>query len=163
MPRIYYRNNKIYGKPFKNEIITSELFDKIIQKGSFIPQDSLLIFELPQKSSILPWKKNDKSFKYAVIWNNEQSHTTNEYGTFFMPKAIVFFDEKDAYFPSDYYFIVNIDNQLEISYCRAGAGTAWFQQSDLRKEVTETKLIKRFQKSVLELYEVLETQERSKQ
>lgn len=160
MPRIYYRNNKIYGEPFVNEIITPDFFNKIIQKGSFIPQDQLLIFELPQKTSVLPWKKKYKSFKYAVIWNSDFHHTTNEYGTFYLPKAFVFFDEKDAYFPSDYYFIVSIDNQLEISHCRAGADTAWFQQSDLRREVTDTKLIKRFQKSVLELYDILEMQEK---
>ena len=54
------------------------------------------------------------------MWNSEKSHTTYEYGDFFLPKAIVFFDVKDAYFPSDYYFIVNIDDQLELVTPRQG-------------------------------------------
>ncbi|MDO5105214.1 hypothetical protein [Capnocytophaga sp.] len=155
MPRIYYRNRKINGEPFKSEKITLAVFAKILASTSFIPEDALHIFELPQKTSILPWKKNDKGFKYAVVWNNDRPHNTVEYGDFYLPKSIVFFDVKDAYFPSEYFFIANIDNQLEISHCRAGADTSWYQQPELRREITDLKLIKRIEKSVNELQEVL--------
>lgn len=156
MPRIYYRSNKIYGKPFVNEKITTGVFNKIIAKSSFIPPDALHIFELPQKVSPLPWKKKDKGFRYAVVWNTERYHNTNEYGDFYLPRAIVFFDVKDSYFPSDYYFVVNINNKLEISHCRAGIDTAWFQQPELRRDLTDAKTIKRFEKSISELIELLE-------
>ncbi|GIM50911.1 hypothetical protein [Capnocytophaga stomatis] len=155
MPRIYYRNRRIYGEPLKNEKITLDVFAKILASASFIPEDALHIFKLPQKYSILPWKKDDKGFKYAVVWNQDKPHSTAEYGDFYLPKAIVFFDVKDAYFPSEYFFIVNIDNQLEISHCRAGADTSWYQQPELRREITDTKLIRRIEKSVVELQEVL--------
>ncbi|GET45595.1 MAG: hypothetical protein Q4A09_07930 [Capnocytophaga felis] len=155
MPRIYYRNRRIYGEPLKNEKITLEIFAKILANTSFIPEDALHIFSLPQKQSILPWKKDCKSFKYAVVWNHDKPHNTAEYGDFYLPKSIVFFDEKDAYFPSEYFFVVNIDDQLEISHCRAGADTSWYQQPELRREVTDPKLIKRIEKSVTELQQVL--------
>lgn len=155
MPRIYYRNKKINGEPLKNEKITPEVFAKILASASFIPEDALHIFELPQKTSILPWKKKDKGFKFAVVWNHDKPHNTVEYGDFYLPKAIVFFDVKDAYFPSEYFFIVNIDNQLEISHCRAGADTTWYQQPELRREITDPKLIKRIEKSVMELQQIL--------
>ncbi|MFK8303086.1 hypothetical protein ACI75Y_09255 [Capnocytophaga stomatis] len=155
MPRIYYRNRRIYGEPLKNEKITLDVFAKILASASFIPEDALHIFKLPQKYSILPWKKDDKGFKYAVVWNQDKPHSTAEYGDFYLPKAIVFFDVKDAYFPSEYFFIVNIDNQLEISHCRAGADTSWYQQPELRREITDTKLIRRIEKSVTELQQVL--------
>ena len=119
MPRIYYREKKLHDIPLKNEIITVSLFDKIIELSAFIPEDALQIFELPQKKVSLAFWKNDKPFKHAVVWNTEKPHTTYEYGDFYLPKAIVFFDVKDAYFPSDYYFIVNIDGQLELGYSRA--------------------------------------------
>ena len=101
MPRIYYREKKLHDIPLKNEVITVGLFDKIIELSAFIPEDALQIFELPQKKSTFAFWKNDKPFKYAVVWNTDKPHTTYEYGDFYLPKAIVFFDVKDAYFPSD--------------------------------------------------------------
>jgi len=155
MPRIYYREKKLHDIPLKNEVITVGLFDKIIELSAFIPEDALQIFELPQKKSTFAFWKNDKPFKYAVVWNTDKPHTTYEYGDFYLPKAIVFFDVKDAYFPSDYYFIVNIDGQLELGYSRAGASTAWYEQPQLRHKVTSPKIIKRFEKSIQALYNYL--------
>ena len=155
MPRIYYREKKLHDIPLKNEVITVGLFDKIIELSAFIPEDALQIFELPQKKSTFTFWKNDKPFKYAVVWNTDKPHTTYEYGDFYLPKAIVFFDVKDAYFPSDYYFIVNIDGQLELGYSRAGASTAWYEQPQLRHKVTSPKIIKRFEKSIQALYNYL--------
>ena len=155
MPRIYYREKKLHDIPLKNEVITVGLFDKIIELSAFIPEDALQIFELPQKKSTFTFWKNDKPFKYAVVWNTDKPHTTYEYGDFYLPKAIVFFDVKDAYFPSDYYFIVNIDGQLELGYSRAGASTAWYEQPQLRHKVTSPKIIKRFEKSIQALHNYL--------
>ena len=155
MPRIYYREKKLHDIPLKNEVITVGLFDKIIALSAFIPEDALQIFELPQKKSTFAFWKNDKPFKYAVVWNTDKPHTTYEYGDFYLPKAIVFFDVKDAYFPSDYYFIVNIDGQLELGYSRAGASTAWYEQPQLRHKVTSPKIIKRFEKSIQALHNYL--------
>ena len=155
MPRIYYREKKLHDIPLKNEVITVGLFDKIIELSAFIPEDALQIFELPQKKSTFTFWKNDKPFKYAVVWNTDNPHTTYEYGDFYLPKAIVFFDVKDAYFPSDYYFIVNIDGQLELGYSRAGASTAWYEQPQLRHKVTSPKIIKRFEKSIQALHNYL--------
>ena len=146
MPRIYYREKKLHDIPLKNEVITVELFDKIIALSAFIPEDALQIFELPQKKSTFAFWKNDKPFKHAVVWNTEKPHTTYEYGDFYLPKAIVFFDVKDAYFPSDYYFIVNIDGQLEL---------AWYEQPQLWHKVTSPKIIKRFEKSIQALHNYL--------
>ena len=157
MPRIYYREKKLHDIPLKNEVITVGLFDKIIELSAFIPEDALQIFELPQKKSTFTFWKNDKPFKYAVVWNTDKPHTTYEYGDFYLPKAIVFFDVKDAYFPSDYYFIVNIDGQLELGYSRAGASTAWYEQPQLRHKVTSPKIIKRFEKSIQALNSYLLT------
>lgn len=141
MPRIYYREKKLHDTPLKNEVITVDLFDKIIEISAFIPEDALQIFELPQKKSTFAFWKKDLSFKYAVVWNTEKPHTTYEYGDFYLPKAIVFFDVKDAYFPSDYYFIVNINGQLELGYSRAGATTAWYEQPQLWTKVSRLKLL----------------------
>lgn len=157
MPRIYYREKKLHIPPLQNEVITVDLFNKIMELSSFIPEDALQIFELPEKKTSLLFWKNDKPFKQAVIWNTEKPHTTYEYGDFYLPRAIVFFDEKDAYFPSDYYFIVNIDNQLELGYSKAGPQTAWYEQSQLWHKVTQPKIIKRFEKSIKELYKILKS------
>ena len=89
------------------------------------------------------------------MWNSEKSHTTYEYGDFFLPKAIVFFDVKDAYFPSDYYFIVSIDDQLELGHAKAGADTAWYEQPQLWHQVSNPKLIKRFEHSIKALHNLL--------
>ena len=146
MPRIYYRERKLHTPPLKNEVITPTLFNEIIGKSDFIAEDALQIFELPPVAS---------SSKYAVVWNSEKSHTTYEYGDFFLPKAIVFFDVKDAYFPSDYYFIVNIDDQLELGHAKAGANTAWYEQPQLWHQVSNPKLIKRFEHSIKALHNLL--------
>ncbi|MFK8281532.1 hypothetical protein [Capnocytophaga cynodegmi] len=155
MPRIYYRSRQIHGEPLQNKKITREAFAKIMISTSFIEKDVLHIFQLPQEVSILSWKKKDKGFKYAVVWNHDKVHNTAEYGDFYLPRAIVFFDVKDAYFPSEYFFVVNIDDNLEISHCRAGADTSWYQQPELRREVTDNKIVRRMEKSVVELQKVL--------
>ena len=155
MPRIYYRERKLHKPRLKNEVITTSIFDKIIERCAFIPEDALQIFELPQKSSGFAFWKSEKAFKYAVVWNNERPHNTYEYGDFYLPKAIVFYDVKDAYFPSDYYSVVEIDGELELGHIKAGGDTAWYEQPQLWHEVCNPKLIKRFEKSIAELDELL--------
>ena len=155
MPRIYYRERKLHNEPLENNVITTEIFNEIIRLASFIPEGELQIFELPQKSSSFFFWKNDKAFKYAVVWNAEMPHTTYEYGDFFLPKALVFYDVKDAYFPSEYFSIVNIDDTLEVGVSRAGINTAWYEQPLLWHKVTQPKCMRRLEKSVKELHNIL--------
>lgn len=155
MPRIYYREKKLHKPPLKNEVITATLFNRIIELGGFIPEDALQIFELPPKKKGIAFWKTDRTFKYAVVWNTEKPHTTYEYGDFYLPKAIVFYDTKDAYFPSDYYFVVSINDELELGHIKAGGNTAWYEQPLLWHEVTNSKLIKRFETSIKSLESLL--------
>ena len=155
MPRIYYRERNLHDSSLKHEVITATLFNEIMGLSSFIIEGDLQVFELPQPSRSLFFWKNDRPFKFAVVWNSEKPHTTNEYGDFFLPKSVVFFDVRDAYFPSDYYFVVSIDDKLELGNSKAGAQTAWYEQPQLWTKVTQPKLVKRFEKSLQALKTVL--------
>ncbi|MDO5607237.1 MAG: hypothetical protein Q4G08_02165 [Capnocytophaga sp.] len=155
MPRIYYRVKKLYGEAFDNETINIDNFNKILQHRPFLSDEKRrVMITLPQNQSFSLFRRQPKSFKNAVVWGNSMDYDTNEYGDFFLPKAVVLFDEKDAYFPSKYFFIALIDGHLEVCQCKAGEDTMWFQQAELHSVITEESDIQRIEKSVKELLEL---------
>lgn len=120
MPRIYYREENLYGQPFESGKINLNVFDVILQKSKHLQNDSQRIITLPQKQTFALFKRNPLAFKHVSIWNETKKHPTIEYGSFFMPETIVFYDNKDGYFPSIYYFIAKINQQLDICQSRSG-------------------------------------------
>lgn len=156
MPRIYYREENLYGQPFESGKINLNVFDVILQKSKHLQNDSQRIITLPQKQTFTLFKRKPLAFKHVSIWNETKKHPTIEYGSFFMPETIVFYDNKDGYFPSIYYFIAKINQQLDICQSRAGADTAWFQQPELHSELTDQKVIERIEKSIEELLDIFE-------
>lgn len=156
MPRIYYREENLYGQPFESGKINLKVFDMILQKSKHLQNDSQRIITLPQKQTFALFKRNPLAFKHVSIWNETKKHPTIEYGSFFMPETIVFYDNKDGYFPSIYYFIAKINQQLDICQSRSGADTTWFQQPELHSELTDQKVIERIEKSIEELLDIFE-------
>lgn len=151
MPRIYYRDRHLCGTPFESETINLENFQKILTMSKNNASDQQQIVTLPQKYSFVPWKRDIKGYKYAVLWHTDLPHKTMEYGDFYLPKALVFYDVKDAYFPSQYVFVACIDGKLEVRECRAGEGTMWFQQAELHTSIEDEKTVRRVEKSMKEL------------
>ncbi len=91
-------------------------------------------------------------FKYAQLSRDGIPYSTTE-GSFYLPTAIIFYDVDDANFPSEFYFIAKIGQQLELRQCDAGLGVKWFQIPDLHHAVTDSKVIQKIGDSFTQLKE----------
>ena len=52
------------------------------------------------------------------------------------PKAIIFYDNDNYAFPTEFYFIAKLGDEIELRKCNGGKDVKWFQIPDLHKEVT---------------------------
>lgn len=157
MLRIYYRANHIQEEVFENEIINIDNFNKILAHSPFLSdKERRVMVTLPEDRGFSLFRKLPKSLKHAVVWGDKMNYKTNEYGEFFLPKVIVFFDKKESYFPSRYYFIALVNGKLEVrEYC-SGSETTWFQQAELHQPVKEYSTIQRIEKSIQKLLKMAE-------
>jgi hypothetical protein len=137
MARIYYKEEKLYGSPVETSIINLKNFKTLIENRKNIPQTK---FELKKE-------KDDGSFRFFHASNDGIYYKSGK-GTFYLPKALMFYDADDFVFPSTFYFIALIGNELEIRYVNGGSGIEWFHIPELHKEVKDTKIIKKMESTI---------------
>ena len=144
MARIYYKEEKIYGQPIETSIINLKNFNFLMQ----CPKPKGII-EFPLKFS--DCFKLINKFRFTCFSNDGISYNSSE-GNFYLPKAIIFYDVDDFTFPTIFYFIVQIGEQLEIRCVKGGKNIKWFQVADLHQPITDNTIIKRIEltlKSIL--------------
>lgn len=157
MARIYYKEKKIYGKSFENNIINSRTFDYLKDNT-----DATNFEILPQRSSFLGiFTKEKPVFRLAQISRDDINYPSNE-GNFYLPDAIIFYDEKDYVFPTEFYFIAKIDNRVELRKCNAGKDIQWFEIPELHIEITDSKIITKIENTILRIKELVETTHKKK-
>src|SRR5690606_10592414 len=98
-------------------------------------------------------------FKKVQLRRDNQHYYQSEKGSFYIPSGILFFDRSDYNFPSEFYFIAKIGDQLEVRKCKGGKDIAWYQIPDLHQPINDPKIIKKIENTFSEL-ERLVTQER---
>ncbi|WP_454880781.1 DUF6630 family protein [Sphingobacterium detergens] len=153
MARIYYHEEKLSGKPFENDIINLQFFDFIFNntntnKFEIKPVSSSFFFGL--------LKSTKETFKTVRISRDGIDYKTTE-GSFYLPKAIIFYDNDDFNFPSEFYFIAKLGEKIEIRKCNGGKDVKWFQIPDLHQEVTDSKIISKIENTILEVKKLVET------
>jgi hypothetical protein len=137
MARIYYKDEKIYGEPIETSIINLKNFKTLIENKNNIPQTK---FELKKD-------EDDSNFRFLHISNDGIYYKTNE-ATFYLPKALIFYDEYDFNFPSVFYFIALIGNELEMRCVNGGNDVKWFHIPDLHREVKDIRIIKKAESTI---------------
>ena len=150
MTRIYYKEEKIAGEPIETPVINVKNFDYLMECPK--PQ---LSFELAPDGSggYSEW------FRYTLISNRARHYDAGGEGKFYLPKAMIFWDIDDFTFPSQYYFIAKIGDELEIRSVKGGADVKWFQTVDLHKQVTDSSVIAKMHGSMLSIIEFLKDYE----
>lgn len=111
MARIYYREEKIYGHPVETPVINLKNFTWLMECPK--PFHS---FECGPDNSggYSDW------FKTIQISVDGKHYDSVPEGNFYLPNAIIFYDRNDFVFPSLFYFIAQIGNQLEIRSAEGG-------------------------------------------
>ena len=152
MARIYYKEEKLSGEPIKSDLITIELFDFIFNNidGNFFE------FQNTVKSFFAGLTKKGPTEFYNAQLTRDGIYYKTKGKTFFLPSSIIFYDEFDYNFPSEFYFIAKIKDSLELRKCNGGKDVEWFQIPELHKPVDDLNILKRVEKTLAELKELAE-------
>lgn len=141
-PRIYYHEEKLLGDPIETKFINPETFDFILQHAQLKP------YKNPERNKMILLDGefgfvDIDQFKYSVIRKDGISYTTDE-GSFYLPKAIIFMDVSDHNpYPSEFYFVASIKDQLELCRCSGGEEIKWYQLPDRYTVVTDSATIEK--------------------
>ncbi|MFV0345923.1 MAG: hypothetical protein ACK5IQ_06705 [Bacteroidales bacterium] len=153
MARIYCREEKLCGQAFEDYYINTDLFDFIFENSN------INRFQLQDKKNTSFFgliKSKKKLFKNVHLLDDGIHYEARE-GSFFLPPAIIFFDLDDYAFPSEYYFIAKVGNEIELLKCNAGEHVKWFQTPELYKEVNDTEVVSKIANSLAEIKRLVET------
>ncbi len=149
MPRIYYKSEQLAGQVLDQKILSSSEFDEIFTQA----EHRLYEFSSPESGFFKRlFGKDNACFRYVQLSKDGIPYTTRE-GSFFLPVSLIFYDVDDASFPTLFYFIAKLGDQLELRQCQAGQGVQWFQIPDLHDEVTDPKIIHKIKNSLSALKE----------
>lgn len=150
-PRIYYHEEKLMGTPIETPQINVGTFDFILRNAQSTAYISPEKSELQLVNGVLESVMIGRStFAYSTIRRDGISYEAKE-GLFYLPEAIIFFDISDFTYPSEYFFIAKINNQLEFRRCEGGEDIIWHQTADRHTEVTDSDIIKKANETIEEL------------
>ncbi len=149
-PRIYYHEEKLHGNSIETKFININAFDYILREA---PSE---VYKSTEKNKmILIDGEFDfvpvDMFKYCVIRRDGITYKADE-GSFYLPEAIVLLDVSDYLpFPSEFYFVAKIDNQLELCLCSGGEGVKWNELPDRIQTVNDPEIIKKAEETIDDL------------
>ncbi len=153
MTRIYYKEEKLRGTPIQHKFINVALFDYIFNSTNTNS------FQL-QANSKLPLPKALKTkldvFKNVQLRRDDIHYNTDE-GNFYLPNSIVFSDVNDFDFPSKFYFISKIGDQIEVRTCEGGEAVKWYHIPMLHKSVEEKKVILKIKNTLKKVKKLVDT------
>lgn len=154
-PRIYYHEEKLQGNPIETAQINLEVFNYIIQNalsGNFVvPERSKMVLVNGEFDFV-----DIDQFKYATVRKDGISYTTDE-GSFYLPEAVIFFDNSDYNpYPSEFYFVAKIKDQLELCHCSGGEGIKWYQLPDRYDGVADSSIIEKTNNTISVLRDFIE-------
>ena len=153
MARIYYHEEKLTGKAVENDVINLQLFDFIFNNTN---TNKFEIKPILSSSFFGLLKSTKETFKTVRISRDGINYNTEE-GNFYLPKAIIFYDNDDYNFPSEFYFISKLGDKIELRKCNGGKDVKWFQIPDLHREVTDSKIVSKIENTILEVKKLVET------
>src|SRR5690606_38425364 len=149
MARIYYNEAKLSEQPIRSEVINIKQFDAFLNSTDAVDID----FEDNMTSSLFGGLvgQNKRILKKVKLRRDNLHYYQTEKGTFYIPSGILFFDRSDYNFPSEFYFIAKIGDQLEFRKCKGGKDIVWHQIPDLHQPITDPKTIKKIESTFVEI------------
>lgn len=153
MARIYYHEEKLSGKKYENDVINPKVFDFIFNNTN---TNKFEITSVLNYSFFNLLKSTKETFKIVQISRDGINYNPTE-GNFYLPKAIIFYDNDDYNFPTEFFFISKLGDEIELRKCNGGKEVKWFQIPDLHKEVTDSKIISKIENTILEVVNLVKT------
>ncbi len=153
MARIYYKEEKLGGQPIENNIVNVQLFDYIFDNTNFNEFE----FQDLEKTYFFGFLKSKKEIFKFVKFRRDGFHYKTSEGNFYLPNSLIFYDVKDAVFPSEFYFIAKINDQIELRKCNGGEEVKWFQIPELHKTVNDLKVFSKIKRTLEEIKKLVET------
>lgn len=153
MPRIYYKEEKIAGQAIENKFINLALFDYM-----FDNTDSRIFNYSELSNSYLVNFQGAGNQKFKKIeLRKDGIYYNSAKGKLYLPKAIIFYDEKDFNFPSEFYFIAKVGNEIELRKCKGGNDVEWFHIPELHEAVDDPGIILKTENTLRKLKIFVET------
>lgn len=149
MARIYYHQNQLAGNALNSQVIDLKKFDELFEQA----EQNLFEFSAPEPVGFFKkffGQSAKPQFKFVRLTRDGFPYNTSE-GDFYLPVALIFYDVDDANFPSEFYFVAKIGEQLELRKCQAGKGVKWYQIPDLHEAVTDSSIIQKIEQSFITL------------
>lgn len=146
MARIYYDKKKLYGKPFKSATLNINSF-------KYIFENTIIEKNFPKKIEFTNSKK--EIFKTLLLYTDDIEYDSSKRKVY-IPNSIIFYDYEDYNFPTEFYFIVRIENQIEIRKCNGGEDIKWFHIPDMHKPVYDLRIITKIEATFSELIKLVE-------
>ena len=160
MVRIYYHQNQLAGNTLNSQVIDLKNFDELFERA----EQNLFEFSAPEPVGFfkkLFGQSAKPQFKFVRLTRDGFAYNTSE-GDFYLPVALIFYDNDDANFPSEFYFIAKIEAQLELRKCQAGKDVKWYQIPALHEAVTDSATIQKIEQSFFALRQEVERVYKSK-
>ena len=147
MPRIYYKEDKIAGQAIENGFINLALFDYM-----FDNTDSRIFNCLAVSDSYLVNLQgaNSQTFKKIEL-RKDGFYYNSAKGKLYLPNAIIFYDENDFNFPSEFYFIAKVGSEIELRKCKGGKDVEWFHIPELHEAVDDSGIVSKIENTLREL------------
>ncbi|MCD9566570.1 DUF6630 family protein [Tenacibaculum maritimum] len=147
MARIYYHKKELAGLPIKDDDLHLSLFNYLLNNATaskFKLQDSYITSFWGFKRKKIPCFKEVLILKDDIFYNSPE-------GSFYLPNGIIFYDKNDFNFPSEFYFISQINNQIELRKCNGGQHVKWFQIPELHKAVKAPNIFQKIKNTLIAL------------
>lgn len=151
MARIYYHKNELKDKAFESEHIDINHFNRIMEDAAGVTFE----LEMPSTKFSFFQKSKIKTFRYVYVSPDDIEYNSSE-GNFYLPSALIFTDKDDYPFPTEFYFLAKLGNQLELRVCHGGEDVVWHQIPDLHQSVSDAKSIEKIENTLVALYPAID-------
>lgn len=134
MARIYYSAKCLAGAPIDTNHINPTLFNHIKNDTTSTK------FEF-RESGI---------FRFAKIWRDNIF-----YKQFYLPDSIILYDVADFHFPTEFYFVVSIDNELEVRKGLGGEKVVYQDFPQIHEAVSDPQIIEKIDRTLMALSKII--------
>lgn len=147
MARIYYKDKALKGHPLISTVITPLAFSDILKKvGS-----SRFEFSPANTSVFSLFKRPPALFRYVLTNEDGINYDHSDFGHFYLPNSIIFYDIDKHNFPNTFYFIAEIDGSIELLKATGGKKMEWFRMPERYRAVQDRKIKERIEASFVKL------------
>jgi hypothetical protein len=136
MPRVYYSQDTLMGKPFINSLYPA-IASNFLQKIFLATSTQLYRIESKTYKVLGFIPAQESVFKYIQVNDDNIFYDSSEKGRVYLPRSICLYDQDECAFPNVFICIVWINDVVEIRQRYGGEQVKWHETMDNDKPVLE--------------------------